>query len=244
MVVLGLMTAGPARGGETPPAKPASAAALAKKAAESTGAETPKKAETGKSEKEPSAMETELQQLRELLREQQQRIEALEETLRKHPGSESAAPGSASVSLEAVAQNQEELDKKVGKVEKELADTKKSVESKIKGFGPFTFSGDLRARYENVFGGLPLSGPSGQAQHRERYRLRLNANAKFNDEFSGGFSLASGDLNNPVSTNQTINQFYIRRTIGIDRAFIAYHPGWFTPLTVTAGKFAYTWYRT
>src|SRR5437879_11015371 len=34
--------------------------------------------------------------------------------------------------------------------------------------------------------------PAGVAQHRERFRLRLNATAKFNDEVSGGFSIASG----------------------------------------------------
>lgn len=240
-----------------PPAPPK----VAVKPAESSAAKNVEAARTEK--REASTVELELQQLKELLLEQakeleaqremthqqQQRLEALTQELRdmrasKEAPASSERPGRSPVSLEAVAQSQEDLGNKVGKIEQEVTETKKSLEGKIKGFGPFSFSGDLRLRYENLFGGLPLSGPSGEAQHRERYRIRLNANAKFNEEFFGGFSLASGDLNNPVSTNQTLNQFYIRRTIGIDRAFVAYNPTWFKPLTVTGGKFAYTWYRT
>src|SRR2546430_11930617 len=52
------------------------------------------------------------------------------------------------------------------------------------------------------------------------FRSRLNATAKFNDEVSGGFSIASGALNNPLSTNQTFDTFYTRKTIGIDKAFM------------------------
>jgi hypothetical protein len=79
---------------------------------------------------------------------------------------------------------------------------------------------------------------------RERFRLRFNANAKLNDDISGGFSLASGDINDPISSNQTTNQFYTRKGIAIDRAFITYNPHAFKPLTLTGGKFAYPWYNT
>jgi len=77
-----------------------------------------------------------------------------------------------------------------------------------------------------------------------RYRLRFNATTKLDDDISGGFSLASGDINDPVSTNQTANQFYTRKTMAIDKAFINYNPHYFKPLTLTGGKFAYPWYNT
>jgi len=83
MVVLGLMMAASVRGGETPPAKPAGAATLVKKAAESTGAETAKKSETGKSETKLSPVEIELQQLRELLKSQAQQLQAQSEQLKQ-----------------------------------------------------------------------------------------------------------------------------------------------------------------
>ena len=83
MVVLGLMIAVPARGAETPPARPAGAATPSKKAAESTVAEVAKKTAMGKSEKEPSAVEMELQELRELLESQAKQLEAQSEQLRR-----------------------------------------------------------------------------------------------------------------------------------------------------------------
>jgi hypothetical protein len=65
-----------------------------------------------------------------------------------------------------------------------------------------------------------------------------------NDQLRGGFSLASGDLNNPISTNQTLNQYDTRKPIAIDRMYATYTPSWFHPLTLTGGKFAYPWFNT
>ena len=115
------------------------------------------------------------------------------------------------------------------------------VENNLKKVGPFAFSGDFRLRDEPFFG-----GPADQSQvrNRERFRLRFNANAKLNDDINGGFTLASGDINDPISTNQTTNQFFTRKAIAIDKAFINYNPHQFKPLTLTGGKFAYPWYNT
>jgi len=115
------------------------------------------------------------------------------------------------------------------------------VENNLKKVGPFAFSGDFRLRDEPFFG-----GPADQSQvrNRERFRLRFNANAKLNDDINGGFTLTSGDINDPISTNQTTNQFFTRKAIAIDKAFINYNPHQFKPLTLTGGKFAYPWYNT
>src|SRR4051812_2877875 len=77
------------------------------------------------------------------------------------------------------------------------------VEGKLKNVGPFSFSGDLRLRHESFFGSGPVNGAEPATRNRERYRIRFNATAKLNDEISGGFSLASGDLGDPISTNNT-----------------------------------------
>jgi hypothetical protein len=117
----------------------------------------------------------------------------------------------------------------------------KSFSERIKNVGPFSFSGDIRLRDEPFFG-----GPADQSQvrNRLRFRLRFAGDAKFNDDFHGGFMLTSGDLNNPISSNQTANQFYTRKPLDLDRAFIEYHPHFFRPLTLTGGKFAYPWVST
>jgi putative porin len=180
-----------------------------------------------------SNLEVELREVRELLQAQLQRIEALEAELRLVRSNAATTPAPepvATKTVETAAPAQEVLEKRLT-----------SAESKLKGIGPFTFSGDLRLRDEPFIG-----GPANQSlvRNRERYRLRFNVNAKLNDDVSGGFSLASGDVNDPISTNQTTNQFYTRKPFLLDRAFINYHPGFFKPLTLTGGKFAYPWYNT
>jgi Putative porin len=123
----------------------------------------------------------------------------------------------------------------------DLSDRIGNLEQRIKTFGPFTFSGDIRLREEPFFGG-PSSGSLDQ--NRERFRLRFNVDARLNDDFSGGFSLASGDINDPTTTNQTVTGFYTRTPIAIDKAFVLYSPHQFHALTLEAGKFAYPWYNT
>src|SRR5215467_5525238 len=127
------------------------------------------------------------------------------------------------------------------KTDQDLGKKVQALESSLKKVGPLSFSGDLRLRDEPFFGG---PADESQVRNRFRFRLRFNANAKLNDDISGGFSLASGDINDPISTNQTTNQFYTRKTVGIDKAFITYNPHYFKPLTLTGGKFAYPWYNT
>ena len=263
LVVFGLAIATPAAD-NTKPATPAPA----KKVVGPAVVEVAEKLTAGEGEKasprEASAVELELQKLKQMiqdqgreieaqraaLREQQQKMEGLAAELREARAREEALPGSssspvgASVALGAAAQNQEELGAKVRKIEKELSDTKKSMEGKLKGFGPFSFSGDLRVRYEPFFGGGAATAPAPPDRHRERIRLRFNANARFSDEFSGGLTIASGDPGDPVSTNQTLTNFFQRKPFLIDKAFVQYTPRWFKPFTVTAGKWGYTWYRT
>ena len=117
----------------------------------------------------------------------------------------------------------------------------KSFSERIKNVGPFSFSGDIRLRDEPFFGG---PADESQLRHRMRFRLRVNANAKLSDEFSGGFTLASGDINNPVSVMQTTNQMSIRKPFELDRAFLEYRPRYFKPLMLTGGKISQPWVST
>ncbi len=199
-------------------------------------------------------------ELERLLKEQGLLLEALRQHLTTQENQPAAAPAPNSASaqapatqgatlnqevdrisgeLDAVAQSNKELGDKVNNLEKKTNDNEKSITAKTRGLGNFTFSGDVRLRYEPFFGGT-----ASEDRHRERLRLRFNANAKFSDEISGGLTIASGDATDPISTNQTLTSFFQRKFIAIDRAFINYNPKWYKPLTLTGGKFAYTWYRT
>jgi len=193
-----------------------------------------------------SPVAAELQQLRDqlaaqmaLLEAQQRRIAALE--AQSHAAPAAAADAAESEAVRNLAAGEAQLNQKVSAMQNQMATTSQSFEERLKSFGPFSFSGDLRLRQEPFLG-----GPSDQSQVRDRmrFRMRFNADAKLNDDISGGFSFASGDLNNPISTNQTANQFYTRKAFDLDRAFVSYNPSFFKALTLTGGKFWYPWYNT
>ena len=90
----------------------------------------------------------------------------------------------------------------------------------------------------------PFFTEGAETRTRERFRLRFNVTGKISDEFSGGFSLATGTLDDPVSTNQTLTGFFNRKNIGIDKAYITYQPKYAKALRLDVGQFAYPWYRT
>ena len=188
----------------------------------------------------------ELEALRAALREQQELTASLAARL-KPMDAGSAAGVAAHEAVEAAPLNPPaaappgDLDQKVARLAADLGRSRKDMDERLKALGPFAFSGDLRLRAEPTFGG---PGDLSQNRFRERIRFRLNAEAQLNDQLKGGFSLASGDLNNPISTNQTLNQYTTRKPIAIDRAYATYNPRWFRPLTLTGGKFAYPWFNT
>src|SRR6267378_3218646 len=265
LLLSALAAVAPSRATDGPDKEAAAKEAPAQTAAKKKPAAAAKKS-TEKSATE--ALSAEIEQLRQMMtqqsqqmeaqqkmmREQQEKLNALSEELRSAQAAASSAAaaaqeakaeqGNAKVTegqLEAVADATNDLTKKVAALDKDYQGEKKSLDGKIKAIGPFNFSGDMRVRDEPFIG-----GPTNQSQvrNRMRFRLRFNVNAKFNDDISGGFSLASGDLNDPISTNQTDIQFYTRKPIAIDRAFITYTPHQFKPLLFTGGKIAYPFYRT
>jgi hypothetical protein len=67
---------------------------------------------------------------------------------------------------------------------------------------------------------------------------------KLGEDFTGGFMLTSGSLGDSNSTNETLTNFFTRKTIGIDRAYVTYAPVSMQWLSLTGGKFAFTWQRT
>jgi hypothetical protein len=194
-------------------------------------------------------LRSELDQLKQLVREQQKRIDALETEHHNPAPSNSAelsatqpADGKASGSATAgathlQATSQDKSNQQAGSSDERI----RNLERQIKGIGPISFSGDVRLRAEPIFG-----GPSDQSldRVRGRFRARFNATANLGEQFRAGLSLASGDINDPTTTNQTLTGFYTRKAIALDQAYVEFTPKGFKPLTLTAGKFRYPWYNT
>lgn len=208
-----------------------------------------------------SGLRSRVEQLEKLVLEQQKRIEALEarapSVVQAAAPSGAAVPSNASAAASgaqanvlpasdvpaapASAQAQPSA-APVGNLQAGSTDERiRNLEREIKGLGPISFSGDVRVRAEPFFG-----GPADESLDRahERVRVRFNALADLGSQFRAGITLASGDVNDPTSTNQTLTGFYTRKPIALDQAFVEFTPDRFNPLTLVAGKFRYPWYNT
>jgi hypothetical protein len=123
-------------------------------------------------------------------------------------------------------------------VENRSKDEDKKISALQDLLGRFRFTGDIRIRDENFF-------QKGVAdRNRARFRARFGVEGKLNEDFTGGILLTSGSLGDSNSTNETLSGYFTRKTIGIDRAYVAYNPLAAKWLSLTGGKFAATWQRT
>lgn len=196
----------------------------------------------------------------ELQQQLQQRDQAMQQTQQQASQAQTAASEAASKAEAASAAARQSVES-LAAVKTDVSDVKanatttalsiqedqktvSSVRGEVAKLSRLKFSGDLRLRFEPFFGGGAATAAAPQNRFRERYRLRFNVNTKISDDFAAGLSLASGDLGDPVSTNSTLTGFYTRKPIAIDKAYGVYNPHNFKPLTITAGKFGYTWQRT
>lgn len=119
------------------------------------------------------------------------------------------------------------------------------------------WEGDIRLRYQgDLFAdsnaseaffqtiGQSVSNTT-EDRHRERIRLRLGLNAKITPAISAGLRLATGTLNDPVSTNQTLGQTGNKYSFVLDRAFVKIHSdetlSW---LTASGGRIPNPWFGT
>jgi polyhydroxyalkanoate synthesis regulator phasin len=106
----------------------------------------------------------------------------------------------------------------------------KAVESKIPKWVQNTaFKGDFRLRYQHE----ERDDTGNPERDRFRFRWRLGADSKINDQWKAGFRLASGS-SDPRSTNQTFEDQFESKSVQIDQAYATYKPCAFA--SVTGGK--------
>jgi flagellar motor protein MotB len=122
-------------------------------------------------------------------------------------------------------------------------DEQKRVSALETSLGRFRWTGDVRVRGENFF--QSYSGCVACAdRNRARVRIRFGFEGKLNDDFIAGVAMATGSLGDPTTTNETMTNFFDRKTLSLDRGYITYNPVAHKWLQLTGGKFAYTWQRT
>src|SRR5687767_12114753 len=140
-------------------------------------------------ESELERQNTKLDQLQKTISEQQQAIQALLDKL------------SVAQPVAATAAEPKPQPPQTQAVEQRLA----KVEGDVKKIGPIRLSGDFRLRFDGTFreATKPPDPPLDHVQNaRARYRFRLNFDANIHDNLTFHAQLATGPVNNPLSTNQ------------------------------------------
>ena len=201
-----------------------------------------------------AAQQRQIEQLRQEVQQKDQAWQQAQQQLQQTQSAATEAQEKAAAAESASSEQKaavSKLSSDMTDVQTTLTNTAANTQDQQKSFaalesamGHIKFSGDLRLRFEPFFGGGAANAPTPEARFRERYRLRFNVASKITNDFAVGFSVASGDLGDPISTNSTETGFFTRKPIAIDKAFGVYNPHYFKPFTLTVGKFGYTWQRT
>jgi hypothetical protein len=112
-----------------------------------------------------------------------------------------------------------------------------------------TIFGDVRYRHEGFYNQPHANGQAVTARNRERVRARLGVRVALSDEISATIRAASGNINDPISTNETLTNNFTRKNLNLDWAYLTLTPGQTFGIrpglfSVNAGKFPLTMFRT
>lgn len=177
-----------------------------------------------------------LDELREIIREQQRTIRLLVGSAPEEVQNKGSQPQIAAASTQTAAP---------GKSDPQPSEPQKKLDELYKRFGTIRFSGDLRFRFESFDnqGFDSLTEPPGRRRLRMRARLALDGT--INKNLDWGFRLASGIFTDPISTNQTLTDFFERKPFALERAFVRYDSKTErVGVQLVAGKFEPTFRRT
>jgi hypothetical protein len=225
---------------------------------------TKKKAAVHKSAATPPSNETRdsLNAIKEMLQQQQQQINDLKQQMAQRDAQlqqtqqQLQQAQSAAADAQAKAASAEDA---AGKVQPAVAAVQADVDS-VKGtlgetinttideqkksgevratLARFRWSGDMRVRYENFYRTALAD------RNRVRIRARFGFESSLSDDFVAGAFIATGNLSDATSTNESLTNAFEKKTIGLDRGYITYAPKAHKWLSATGGKFSPTWQKT
>ena len=171
-------------------------------------------------ESELERQNTKLDQLQKTLSEQQATIQALLEKLNAQP---TVAAVKESVKEPEPPAAAAPAEPQTPTVEQRLA----KVEGQVLKIGPVRLSGDFRLRFDGTFRSA-TERPDPPLDHiqnaRARYRFRLNLDTDLYPNLSFHAQLATGPLNNPLSTNQDFTSMTVRAPVALSEVWVEYRP--------------------
>jgi Putative porin len=113
-----------------------------------------------------------------------------------------------------------------------------SLAQKVAWASRTVISGDVRVRQESI--SVQNQDPE-RAQDRQRIRARVGIVSQVTDEVEAGVRIASGSSNDPRSTNQSLDNYFTKKDLWLDRAYVNYHPTAVPGLKLIGGKMAQPW---
>lgn len=200
------------------------------------------------------SVEDRLKMLEQVIERQQREIQSLHELIEKQNAGNANARAEA-VRAEArpasVIADQSGQNPASSKNENALPDqAQKRVDELYKKFGAIRFSGDIRFRAETFHNQGFDALAEAPARNRLRVRARLALDGSLNKHFDWGIKLATGVFTDPITTNQTLTDFFERKPFALERAFIRYDSkasdskAEGAGIQLVAGKFEPTFRRT
>jgi hypothetical protein len=88
-----------------------------------------------------------------------------------------------------------------------------------------TLFGDVRVRHDGLYNQQHTSGQVVTANNRERIRARLGVKFALSDELSTTIRVATGNANDPISTNEDLSNSFGRKNVNLDWAYMTLTPG-------------------
>jgi hypothetical protein len=143
------------------------------------------------------------------------------------------------------AEVRKEVQTEIKKEVKEAADQQAKASALPEWLKRFTLSGDIRLRYQGDFftenNYIPINPATGAYLYnttadRNRFlmRARLMLNVKIADQVEAGLRLATGNLDNPVTNNQTMGNYEKKYSTIMDLAYLKWSPS--EQLTLWGGR--------
>ena len=138
-----------------------------------------------------------------------------------------------------------ELQTDLAKETKEQADQKaqaqrmSSFEQKVAWAAKTQVKGDVRLRYEDVNVDSPNSRSGNQ--DRERVRARVGFYSEINPQVDAGVRIATGSSADGRSTNQSLDNYFDKKQLWVDLAYLDWHPTAIPNLHLIGGKMAQPW---
>ncbi|WP_426212870.1 putative porin [Pseudomonas sp. TWR2-1-1] len=113
-----------------------------------------------------------------------------------------------------------------------------AFEQKVAWAAKTELKGDVRVRQETV----KIDGESdGKNKDRQRIRARLGAYTEINPQVNTGIRIATGGGDDARSTNQDLDNYFDKKQLWLDQAYIDYHPTAVKDLHLIGGKMPQPW---